>query len=146
MKQTRSNKPMADFFFPSFTQKEKLCPVMTLKAYEKATEQFRQTEEQQKLFIATIRPHKPVAASTIARWLCTVLEKAGIDTTIFSAHSTRGASVSTAANAGITTSEIMQSADWSSESTFKQFYYKPVRVQFLGRRFSVMQRALQALN
>ena len=110
---------------------EKLCPVMTLKAYEKATEQFRKTEEQQKLFIATIRPHKPVAASTIARWLRTVLERAGVDTTIiFKAHSTRGASVSAAANAGITTSEIMQSADWSSESTFKRFYYKPVQSSF----------------
>ena len=131
-KQTRANKPIADFFFPGFTQKEKLCPVTTLKAYEKATEQFRKTEEQQKLFIATIRPHKPVAASTIARWLRTVLERAGIDTTIFKAHSTRGASVSAAANAGITTSEIMQSADWSSESTFKRFYYKPVQSAVFG--------------
>ena len=30
-KQTRANKPIDDFFFPSFTQKEKLCRVMTLK-------------------------------------------------------------------------------------------------------------------
>ena len=106
---------------------------MTLKAYEKATELFRLIEEQHKLFIATIRPHKPVAASTIARWLRSVLDRAGIDTTIiFKAHSTRGALVSAAANAGITISEIMQSADWSCESTFKRFYYKPVQSLVFG--------------
>ena len=106
-KQARTNKPPADFFFPSFTQKEKLCPVVMLKAYEKATERFRQTKKLQRLFIATIKPHKPVVSSTIARWLRSILDNAGIDTTIFKAHSTRVASVSAAANAGITTSEIM---------------------------------------
>ena len=39
----RTINQLADFFFLSFTQKEKLCPVATLKANEKITKWFRQT-------------------------------------------------------------------------------------------------------
>ena len=55
------------------------------------------------LFIALIKPHRPVVSSTIARWIKYVLTKSGIDTGIFKAHSVRSAAVSTAANAGVTT-------------------------------------------
>ena len=48
---------------------------------------------------------------------------AGIDVSIFSGHSMRGASTSAAAGAGITMNDIMQAADWSSESVFRRFYY-----------------------
>ena len=63
--------------------------------------------------------------STIARWLKSVLAKAGIDINVFKAHSVRGASTSAAASAGVTTNDILNAADWSSESVFQKFYYKP---------------------
>ena len=63
------------------------------------------------LFLATIKPHKAVASSTIERSLKTIMERAGIDTSIFKAHSVRSASVSTAASAGITTADILKAAD-----------------------------------
>ena len=48
-----------------------------------------------------------------------LLEAAGIDTSVFSAHSVRGASSSAAANLGITTNDnILKAADRSSESVF----------------------------
>ena len=37
----------------------------------------------------------------------------------------RGVSTSKAAALGITTADILQAADWSSESTFKRFYHHP---------------------
>ena len=52
-----------------------------------------------------------------ARWLRSLMDKAGIDTSIFKAHSTRSAAA--AANAGITTSDILSSRynySWHSES------------------------------
>lgn len=52
---------------------------------------------------------------------------AGIDTSMFKAHSVRGASTSLAASVGVTTDEILSAADWSSESSFQKFYYKPIR-------------------
>ena len=54
-----------------------------------------------------------------------MLDLAGINTKTFKAHSVRGASASAAASAGITTNQIMNAADWSSESVFQKFYYRP---------------------
>ena len=46
------------------------------------------------------------------------MEEAGIDTSVFKAHSVRGTTCSTAAVAGITTKDILDAMDWSSEGTF----------------------------
>ncbi len=88
-KQSRQGRPLKDFFFPSFKQNLLLCPVTTLQAYLERTKNCR--GQVTKVLIGTIKPHKAVAPSTIARWLKTMLECAGIDTNIFSGHSTRGA-------------------------------------------------------
>ena len=53
------------------------------------------------------------------------MSAAGIDSQIFKAHSVRGASTA-AANAFVPLSTIMSMADWSSASTFRSFYYKPL--------------------
>ena len=46
------------------------------------------------------------------------MEKAGIDISVFKAPSTRGAAVMAAANAGITTEDILKAADWSSDTVY----------------------------
>ena len=46
---------------------------------------------------------------------------------VFTAHSTRGASTSAAARPGVALSDIMEAADWSRESTFKNFYHRPTQ-------------------
>ena len=56
-----------------------------------------------------------------------MLDLAGIDTKTFKAHSVRGASPSAATSAGLTTNQIINAADWSSESVFQRFYYRPPR-------------------
>ena len=61
-----------------------------------------------KLFVAIKKPHKPVASCTIACWLKEMLKIAGIDASIFSGHSDRGASTSAAAGAGVTMNDIME--------------------------------------
>ena len=80
-----------------------------------------------RLFLAVVRPHKLVCSSTLARSLCSLMDKAGIDTNIFKAHSTWGAVA-----AGITIADILKAADWSSESVFTKFYYKPLRSGAFG--------------
>uniref|UniRef100_A0A1X7VNU7 Tyr recombinase domain-containing protein n=1 Tax=Amphimedon queenslandica TaxID=400682 RepID=A0A1X7VNU7_AMPQE len=79
-----------------------------------------------RLFISFIKPHKAVTSSSIARWLRTTLKEAGIDSSIFGAHSTRGASASAAARGEVTLEEILKAANWSSESVFQRFYHKEV--------------------
>ena len=77
------------------------------------------------LFVAIVKPHKPIAPCTITHWLKEILKMSGIDISTFTAHSTRGASTSAAADSGITTSDILKAADWSTESVFRKFYYWP---------------------
>ena len=130
-KQTRQGRTIASFFFPSCPDKPELCPVQALRAYEFQTEMLR--GEESKLFVAVIKPHRAVTSSTIARWLKSILGAAGVDTSIFNAHSVRGASSSRAANMGITTNDILKAANWSSESVFQRFYYKPTEISKYGR-------------
>ena len=70
-----------------------------------------------------------------------MLGKAGIGTGIFKAHSVRGAA---AANAGVITADILKAADWSSESVFTKFYYKPIQSGVFGE--TVLSRGGQQLQ
>jgi len=89
-KQSRSSKPMADFF-PSFVEDLIICPMPTLKTYEERTESFVSRFQ---CFLSFIG-HAPVTSSTIARWLKSFMEEAGIDISNFKTHSVRGAVCST---------------------------------------------------
>ena len=124
-KQAWEGKPLTEIFFASFPDKKQLCPVQTLHHYLHLTDTLRKTTLSSRLFVAIIKPHNPVASCTIARWLKEVLRISGIDTRIFTAHSTRGASSLAAADSGITISDILKAADWSTESVFRKFYYRP---------------------
>ena len=120
----RTRKVIEPFFFASFPANPTVCPVTTLLAYLDKTRAVHQGER--RLLLSFIKPHKAVTSSTIARWLTTTLERAGIDPSIFGAHSTRGASASAAVRGGITTADILKAANWSSESIFQRFYHKEI--------------------
>ena len=92
--------------------------------------------QEQSLFLALIKPYRTVTSSTIARWL---IEAAGTDISLFSAHTVPGASLSAAANMGITTNDILRAADWSSQSDFLKLY-KPVEDLSFGRVMVSNQR------
>ena len=71
-----------------------MCPVETLKVYEDRTKEFRQfkcSSPTTNLFLSWIGEHNPVTSCSIARWLKMVMIEAEIDTSIFKAHSVRGA-------------------------------------------------------
>ena len=67
-----------------------------------------------------------MTSATIARWLKTILKRAAIDTSIFTAHSFRSAVTSAAHFKGASICDIMKLADWSSPSMFNKFYKKPI--------------------
>ena len=100
------------------------CPMSTLTDYVKRTPPYANGER--KLFISSIKPHKAVTSSSIARGLQLFLEKAGINSSLFAAHSTREALASAAFRAGITTSYILKAANWSWESVFETLYHKEI--------------------
>lgn len=69
-----------------------ICPFAALKEYICRSETLRSRSGQfvSKLFLSFIRPYNPVSPRTIARWIMSVLQSAGIDTSKFKAHSVRG--------------------------------------------------------
>ena len=87
----------------SLPEDPSLCTMSTLAEYILHTEKLCSSS---KLFISFIRPHKPVTISTVGRWIKSVLSSAGIDTSVFKAHSVRGASVTSAYIKGVPVTEI----------------------------------------
>ena len=106
------------------------CKVLDVRRcildYIKRTAAWRVDADKHKLLLSTIKPHNPVATSTISGWIKSTLTEAGIDTSIFTAHSTRAASTSKAVSSGVSVIEIMQKANWKRASTFKIFYRKDI--------------------
>ena len=71
----------------AYPAEEQQCIFKTIQVNLAKTKPLRGNHTQ--LLISYQQPHKPVTTDTSARWLKTVLDKAGIDTNIFHAHSTR---------------------------------------------------------
>ncbi|PFX15226.1 hypothetical protein AWC38_SpisGene20562 [Stylophora pistillata] len=108
---------------PRFTSDEKLCVASTLEEYLSRTQDLRDGENQ--LFISVIRPYKKVSKETISRCIKEVMALSGIDTTMFTPHSTRAASTSKVFNK-VPLQTIMKSASWRSDCVFNKFYNKAI--------------------
>lgn len=89
-------------------------------------DQLRNEEDSRPLFIATIKPHKPVTGSSIGRWIKIVLDEEGVDPSKFKAHSTQGAAASKAVRSGIPVDIILKTAHWSREAIFTKFHSREV--------------------
>ena len=129
---TRRSGPPIVAFYPVLESNTSLCPVSTLKAYMEATKEIRQETKHVALFLSVKKPHNPVSNSTVSRWLKALMAKAGIDTTRFKAHSTRAAATSKAKATGVSMADILKAAVWSRESTFEQFYHRPIQASTFG--------------
>ena len=93
-----------------------------VKAYIELTKDFRGEDGQ--LFISWASK-RPVSRQTLARWLKTVLDLAGIDTSTFKSHSYRGAGLSKAFQRGASLHEIVKAGNWSNPNIFKSYYNAP---------------------
>lgn len=112
--------------FKPFADKPELCIFSLMKFYLSITGDLRQTDCDT-FFISFRVPYKAVSSQTLGRWVKTELHTAGVDTNIFSAHSTRHASTSSAASKGISLEEIRRTAGWSKSSeVFARFYNRPI--------------------
>ncbi|OXU27171.1 hypothetical protein TSAR_005436 [Trichomalopsis sarcophagae] len=110
---------------PRFEQDQELCVASVILRYIEVTRPLR--GEIDNLFIALKKPHKPIGSQSISRWIKTVLAKSGIDTAVFSAHSTRHAASSAGLKSGVNIDTIRRTAGWSENSqTFARFYNRPI--------------------
>ena len=91
------------------------------------TKNHRMAENQkQSLFLSCKAPFKPVATCSISRWLKLVMAEAGVNTSVFKAHSTRAASTSKAQMQGLSTAQIIERANWSKGTVKEDQYEKSV--------------------
>ena len=123
LKTSRPGKPSVIVIFPSVPSKPHVCPMSTVSAYITRTCNLRNPTDF-RLFISFFKPHRAVSPATISRWIKTVLSDEGTDTSIFKAHSVRGAATSAAYNKGVPVENILKLANWSNESTFRRFYLR----------------------
>lgn len=111
-------------YLPFFQDKPAICPAKTLLSYINKTTSIRKSDS---LFISFKKPHSTVSTQTLSRWIKSTLKDSGIDTNIFSAHSTRHASTSQAHNQGVNIDLIRKTAGWSGTSNiFSKFYHREI--------------------
>ncbi|KZS13077.1 Uncharacterized protein APZ42_021816 [Daphnia magna] len=111
-----------------------LCSVLCLERYIHVTKPFRNGSSPHTLALSVVSPHAPVGASSIGRWIKGVLSDAGVDTTIYSAHSTSGASASKAVNIGRLIESILRTGGWASKCVFSKHYSRPISTETFGSR------------
>lgn len=110
---------------PEFTDRKSICVASTLRDYLAKTLPLRGNENC--LFISHRRPHAAVTAQTLSKWIKNVMEKAGVDTSSFTAYSTRHASTSAARRKGLDVDTIRRTATWTANSSvFARFYNLPL--------------------
>lgn len=124
IKTSGPGRPQPLIKLPFMPHKPQVCVASAIGAYLRATDLIRSSDS---LFISTRPPHGPVTSQTISRWIKNCLRESGIDTRVFSAHSTRHASTSKAKAKGADIEVIRAAAGWTNSSqTFARFYNREV--------------------
>ncbi|XP_044745753.1 uncharacterized protein LOC123307216 isoform X1 [Coccinella septempunctata] len=112
--------------FPFFNNNPKLCVASTIVAYINQTQLCR--KDVKNLILTLRKPIHAASSQTISRWIKKTLYDAGIDTSVYSAHSIRHASTSAAFRAGVNIEQIRNTAGWTPTSkTFFKFYNRPLK-------------------
>ena len=111
-----------------------------MKTYINLTSPLRKESIGHALFVGASSPHSVVSNSTIGRWIKSCLSSAGIDTIVYSAHSTRGSVASKAFANGVSVSSILLNGHSARESTFARFYHRRT-INDSGIQESILQSA-----
>jgi site-specific recombinase XerD len=102
-----------------FLECERLCPIRALIRFQEKATKIRKDEKF--LFISSTGSR--ASKDTLRHWVEFILSKAGITD---SAGSCRSATTSAACERKRSIDDIMNSAGWSSENTFRRFYHRQV--------------------
>ena len=130
VKQSTPSREQPILLRPRVIADSMLCVATVLDQHIDRTSSL-QGEEQQ-LFGSYAQPHHGVSKDTISRWIKTVTQQDGVDTTVFKPHSTRAASTSKAHGCNVSLPAVMKAASWTRDCVFN----KPVQPQNLLDSFS----------
>lgn len=135
-KQDRPSHFGSKIFIPAFPSDKLLDPKRSFYYYLKRTDEFRKTDDKfvNNLFLSFRSPHNPVSAQTISSWIVKTIKCAyGEESkdTKFRAHATRALGPTWALFNGASVKSIMETADWSKDSTFTRFYLRQLEPEVL---------------
>ena len=135
-KQSRPNHVRGYVRIQRFHQDIALCPVEAANCYSNKVDTLmyilyystilqvsKLAPERTSFFVSFRKPHGSVTAKTLSRWLLTVMEAAGIDTSQWKAHATRSAA-SCFRKKTLSCAELLKVADWSSSGNVYQKFYE----------------------
>lgn len=122
LKTSRPNHHIEPIVFRKFNENRRLCVYRHIRAYMYRTRELRGAENQ--FFISYLKPHGKVTKSTLSRWIRTVLCRAGVDISVFCAHSTRASSASKA-RIFVPLEKVLKAGGWSGETAFQKHYNLP---------------------
>ena len=132
-KQDRLSHNSKRIFVPCFKKNKSLDPKRAVEIYLKRTAELRSSsvnQEARHLFLSVNKPHKAVSKQTIASWIVNVIKLAYDESEVnIRAHSTRAIGPSYALFKGASITLILEAADWSSDATFKKYYYREMDSQ-----------------
>jgi len=116
LKTTTRKFHVGEVKFSSYTVDTKVCPLECLKQYLKLTSTLR----------GNIKPYKSASKDSLSRWIKnnTYISASGIDTAIFSPHSTRSALTSLEKKNNIRIETILKTGCWRSMHSYAKHYAK----------------------
>lgn len=123
VKHSETGKVNPNLEIYKFQEDLDICPVETLKAYLERTKTWRGKEESKKNYV---KPHALISQKSIARWLLSMLERAGIPTSKFTAHSYRSAGSSKAKALGVSLKDILKQGNWRNRTVWERRYNKQI--------------------
>ena len=110
---------------PSNPENLKLCPCACLSVYLHRTKDMRRNKEDP-VFRGLIQPHNGLTPATISKWITACIKACYPSTKqAVMGHSTRGHAATKADKQEVTTKQIMEAAEWRSNSTFRNYYKAP---------------------
>lgn len=126
IKTTKLNSFQPILRLPFYNTRPEICPARCLQTYLNKTKALRKNNSNS-LFLSFKKPHSNITSQTISHWIKDTLQESGVDTSIFSAHSTRHAATSKANKLGVSIDVIKKTAGWTdSSSVFARFYNKEI--------------------
>ena len=118
--------PLKDNMLMAFPDDLMVCPVYTLMVYLYRTAEWHMDLMHDHMLFLSLslcnQQHQPVSSDTLRQWMKYLLDECGLSG---SAHATRGQTSSAVFHNGAALAEVLKSANWHSERTFRKYYFVP---------------------
>ncbi|KYN22386.1 hypothetical protein ALC57_05220 [Trachymyrmex cornetzi] len=123
-----------NLILPFFPNDPSICAASAVETYTERTKHLR--TDKYELFISWKKPHRSITTQSLSRWIKDTLQESGMNTSIFTAYSTRHAATSAAKRKGVNIDLIRKTASWSSSSQTFARYARFARLRSPNRRRS----------